>query len=76
MLHRMKVTALIADQLVYEVKKKAKGKNLTDCIVIALREWLAMQKLRELNNSLQKNPLKFRASFSAEKVRALNRKLT
>lgn len=70
----MKVTALIPDELVEEVKKLAKGKNLTDSLIIALKEWTASKKIKKLNKKLAKNPLSFHADFSAEDVRKLNRK--
>ena len=70
----MKVTALIPDALVEDVKKLSKGKNITDSIVIALREWIALQKIKTINQKIRKSPLKFSPGFSAESVRALNRK--
>jgi len=36
----MKVTAIIKDDLISEVRKYAKGKNLTDCLTVALKEYL------------------------------------
>ena len=44
----MKVTALIPDDLVNEVKEVASGKNLTESLIIALRDWLNIQKLKGL----------------------------
>lgn len=70
----MKVTALIPDALVEDVKKLSKGKNITDSIVIALREWIALQKIKTINQKIRKSPLKFSPGFSAESIRALNRK--
>ena len=66
----MKVTALLPDPLVGRVKKYARGKNLTDCLVIALNEWLAQKKLLALNKAVQEH---FKKGFSASRVRALNR---
>lgn len=72
-LYSMKVTALIPDDLVKEVKELASGKNLTESLIIALREWLSIQKIRGLRKKVKKNPLHFSHGFSAESIRSLNR---
>jgi hypothetical protein len=69
----MKVTALIPDELVQEINTLAHGKNLTESLVIALREWRSIQKMRILKQKIKKSPLVFKNSFSAEKIRSLNR---
>lgn len=48
----MKVTALIPDELVEEVKHLTQGKNITDSLIIALNEWVESQKTKkqELSN--------------------------
>ncbi len=73
-LDRMKVTAIIPDDLVSEVQRLAGKKNLTESIIAALREWAALQKIRELNRRVEKHPLRFQPGFTAESVRALNRR--
>jgi hypothetical protein len=70
----MKITALIPDSVVNELKKLTKGKNTTDSLMIALREWIAIQKLKGLSKKIQKAPIKFSQGFSAENIRSLNRK--
>jgi hypothetical protein len=70
----MKVTALIPDELVSDVKQIANEKNLTECLIKALSEWTASQKIMRLNKRVSKSPLKFHKDFSAEKVRNINRK--
>ncbi len=74
MLERMRVTAVIPDELAKEVQKFAKGKNLSESIVRALKEWTDLQTIRELTERVKKHPLKFQPGFSAESVRALNRR--
>lgn len=69
----MKVTALIPDPLINEVTRRAKGKNLTDCLVIALKEWLAAKKIAELNQKVRSKPLEFTKGYSATKIRTANR---
>ena len=53
----MKVTALIPDNLIEEVKEYAKGKNTTESLIKALSEWLKMQKIKKLK-AMRKTALK------------------
>lgn len=70
----MKVTALIPDKIVDDVRQFSGGKNLTDSLIIALEEWVSLKKIKELNKNISKKPLKFSKDFSAEKVRSTNQK--
>lgn len=70
----MKVTALLPDTLVNEVKKRSKGKNITESLLIALNEWLAIKRIKYLNASIRKLPLSFEKGFSGQKTRELNRR--
>ncbi len=74
MFDRMKVTALIPDEIVRSVQKQTGSKTITEGLVIALRQWLETQQLRSLNRELKKKPLKFRAGFRPEQARELNRR--
>ncbi len=69
----MKVTALIPDNLIQEVKEYTKGKNITESLIKALSEWIKMQKIKELNATISSKPLKFRKNFSPQKTRMVNR---
>lgn len=69
----MKVTALIPDDLVNEVKELSHAKTTTEAIVIVMKEWLSSKRLRALNEKMREVPLQFRADFSAAQVRDLNR---
>jgi hypothetical protein len=71
---RMKVTALIPDELIEEVKTLSEGKNITDAVTIALREWVSSKKVRALSDRVKKSPLEFSKGFSASYVRKLNRR--
>jgi len=51
----MKVTALIPDELVKEVRQFASGKNLSESLIIALKEWSSIQKLKALKKKSRKN---------------------
>jgi hypothetical protein len=69
----MKVTAIISDELIKEVKELSRGKNITEAITIALKEWTAQQKIRQLNQAVRDNPLEFNDEFSAGDSRQINR---
>ena len=68
----MKVTAIIPDNIVSEVKQYSKGKNITESLIIALSEWISLKKIKELNNKIQNNPLEFK-DYDNEKIRNINR---
>lgn len=70
----MKVTALIPDELVHEIKQYSGAKNITESFIIALNEWLALKKVKELNLLIKKHPLHFSSEFSPSNVREINRK--
>ena len=70
----MKVTAIISDELIKEVKKLTKGKNITESVTIALKEWLALKKVKELNQVIREEPLEFDVDFSAERARESSRR--
>lgn len=69
----MKVTALLPDDLVHEVRDITHGKNITDSLVIALSGWISAQKLKVLQEQVKKKSLSFKKDFSAQKARELNR---
>ena len=70
----MKVTIILPDHLLKEVKKLTKGKNLTECLIIALEEWSNLRHIKDLNKKIEKTPLKFSTDLSADDIRELNRK--
>ena len=67
----MKVTAIIPDALVEEVKTYSQGKNITDSVIIALKEWLSLKHLSELNAQVASEPLEFERE--AADIRETNR---
>jgi len=69
----MKVTALIPDHIIEDLKAHSQGKNLTECLMIALEDWINTQKIKALNKQITKEPFKFLSDFSAENVRSINR---
>lgn len=72
-LYRMKVTAIIPDEIIHNVRSLSQGKNITESLVIALEEWISMKKILSLNKALEQSPLFFSRDFSAQKIRTLNR---
>ena len=70
----MKVTAILPDDLVSQVRRHSGGKTLTDALQIALREWLALRRIKQLNRGVAKRPLQFRSGYSASSVREANRR--
>ncbi len=70
----MKVTALIPDDIVSEVREYAGGQTLTDSLILALKEWLSLKKIKKLNQQIESSPLYFKEDVSASKIRSLNRK--
>jgi len=70
----MGVILIIPDTIIDEVKKYSNGKNITDSLMIALEDWIALQKLKNLNSLVLETPLSFERNFSAEKARKLNQK--
>ena len=71
-INRMKVTALIPDQLVRQIKHYSQAKNLTGGLLVALEEWVALKKISELNELIEQEPLKFK--YSAAEIRKMNRR--
>ncbi|MBA4418153.1 MAG: DUF2191 domain-containing protein [Syntrophus sp. (in: bacteria)] len=70
----MKVTAIIPDQLIEEVKRVSGAKNITESLIVALQEWTAMKRLKQLNAEIEQHPLLFHKNLNAESLRAQNRK--
>lgn len=70
----MKVTALVEDALIEDVRTFSGGRNITESMVIALSDWLRIQKIKKLNRLVEEEPLYFSDTFSAKTVRRLNRR--
>ena len=70
----MKVTALIPDELIADIRQISGEKTLTDALILALGEWTALEKIKELNKKIAAQPLQFHEGYSAESIRKLNRR--
>jgi len=69
----MKVTAILPDNLVSEVKDLAHRKNISESLKIALEEWISLQKIKKLNRRIRQNPIK--TNIDPLAIRELNRRV-
>ncbi|MCK9640308.1 MAG: DUF2191 domain-containing protein [Prolixibacteraceae bacterium] len=67
----MKVTAIIPDELVREAQLLSNAKNITDAMIIALNNYVSLQKLKAMGETINKNPLQFK--HTAQEIRDINR---
>ena len=66
----MKVTAIIADELVNNVKAYTRSSTITEAITIALNDWVDIFCIKELNRKISQNPVNL---DEGQKIRELNR---
>ncbi len=71
----MKVTALLPEEMINEVRKFSGGKNITESLQIALSDYVQRQKLKKAIKKLKQSPLEFSKDFTAENIRRINREL-
>jgi hypothetical protein len=71
MLYRMKVTAIIADDLVNDVKAYTQSSTVTEAITIALQDWIDIYNIKKLNKQIVQTPFFIK---NAEKIREINRR--
>lgn len=69
----MKVTAILDDKLIKEIREATGGKNITDSLNIALQSYLSRYKIDKVIDEIEREPLEFREGFTAESIRKLNR---
>jgi len=67
----MKVTAIINDATIKDAMRYSKASTVTQTLKIALNEYIRLQKLKDLSNSVHEEPLRFK--YTAEEIRNLNR---
>ncbi|MDR3284054.1 MAG: hypothetical protein LBS97_02620 [Treponema sp.] len=68
----MKVTAIIADELVQNMKEYTHSSTVTEAITIALKDWLDLYAVKKLNAQIAQRSLFLEP---ADKIRAINRQL-
>jgi hypothetical protein len=66
----MKVTAIIADKLVNDVKALSRSSTITEAITVALKDWLYIYNIKELNKKIIQNPIIIN---NGNQIRELNR---
>jgi len=67
----MKVTAILADDLVKSVKDYTRTSTITEAITIALKDWVDIYNIKELNNQIKQTPM----FIDNNKTREINRSL-
>jgi hypothetical protein len=68
----MKVTTIIPDDILDDIQKYARGRNITDCLITVLKDWLYVKRISSLNDEVSKNPLCFKEGFSQDEIREIN----
>jgi len=72
MLYRMKVTTIIADELINDVKACTRSSTITEAITIALKDWLEIYNIKELNKKIIQNPIIIN---NGNQIREINRSI-
>ena len=71
-MYLMKVTAIIDDELINNVRACTKSSTITEAITIALKDWLDTYYIKELNQKISQNPIFIE---DGPKIREVNRSL-
>ena len=66
----MKVTAIITDDLIYNVKACTHSSTITEAITIALKDWVDIYNIKELNKQIKQNPIDIK---NGQNIRETNR---
>ena len=69
---RMKVTAIIADDLVHSVKEYTRSSTVTEAITIALKDWVNIYNIKKLNEQIKQTPIFI---GNGQKIRDINRSI-
>jgi len=67
----MKVTAMIADDLISNVKQYTRSSTVTEAITIALKDWVDIYNIKELNKQIKQTPIYIE---DGRNIREINRK--
>jgi hypothetical protein len=68
----MKVTAIIADDLVNSVKEYTQSSTVTEAITIALKDWVNLHNIKILDKQIKQTPIFI---DNAQGIREANRSL-
>jgi hypothetical protein len=66
----MKVTAIIADDLINDVKAYTQSSTVTEAITVALKDWIDIYNIKELNKKIAQKPVFLK---NGQKIRKINR---
>jgi hypothetical protein len=66
----MKVTAIIAEDLINDVKAYTQSSTVTEAITIALKDWIDIYNIKELNRKIAQKPIFLN---NGQKTREINR---
>ena len=66
----MKITAIIADDLVNNVKAYTQSSTITEAITIALKDWVNIHNIKELYKMIRQNPINIE---NGQSIREINR---
>jgi len=67
----MKVTAMIADDLISNVKQYTQSSTVTEAITIALKDWVDIYNIKELNKQIKQTPIHIN---NGQSIREANRR--
>jgi len=68
----MKVTAIIADDLVNSAKAYTRSSTVTETLTIVLKDWLDIYNIKELNKQISQNPI---CINNGQQIREINRSI-
>jgi hypothetical protein len=71
-MYRMKVTAMIVDDFVNNVKAYTRSSTVTEAITIALKDWVDIYNIKELNMKISQNPIHI---DNGQQIREMNRSI-
>ena len=66
---KKKITALMPLDIVRDLKKFTGAKNITESLIQVTREWIATEKIKQLNKRVAKKPLEFIEGYGTEFIR-------
>jgi hypothetical protein len=66
----MKVTAIIADDLINDVKAYTQSSTVTEAITIALKDWIDIYNIKALNKQIAQKPV---VIHNGQTIREINR---
>ena len=71
-IYLMKVTAIIDDDLVKNVKAYTQSSTVTEAITVVLKDWLDNYNIKELNKKIIQNPIYIEGW---QEIREINRSI-